>query len=66
MQMTVQRNDSNSNAQTLNSYDPLIWRKDVNVVAKKFPHQIVLDSGNEEITEKYVEFWTSVYLRTRP
>jgi hypothetical protein len=66
MQMSIQRNEINSNGQTLNSYDPFIWRKDVNYVAKKFPHRIVLDSGNEEIKEKNVEFWTNVYLRTRP
>jgi hypothetical protein len=66
MQMTVQTNESKLNGQTLNSYDPIIWRKDVNIVAKKFPHHIVLDSGNEEIIEKNVEFWTNVYFRTRP
>jgi hypothetical protein len=66
--MTIQRNESKPNGQTLNSYDPLIWRKDVNVMAKEIPQHIVLDLGNVEVTEKNVEniFWASVYLRSRP
>jgi hypothetical protein len=68
MNMTVQRNESNSNGQTLKSYDPLIWRKDVNVIAKKLPENFVFDSENVEIKEKNVEniFWANVYLKTRP
>jgi hypothetical protein len=55
MNMTVQINESNSNGQTLNSYDPLIWRKDVNVIAKKLPGHIVFDSENVEIKEKMLK-----------
>jgi hypothetical protein len=68
MNMTVQRNESNLNGPVLNGYDPLIWRKYVNVNSKNSSdYVVVLDSGNFEIAEKNVEnmFWTSVYSRIR-
>jgi hypothetical protein len=68
MEMTMHKNDIGLNSQTLSSYDPLIWRKDVNVIARKFPEPLVLDSGKAENSEKNVEnmFWSNVYLRSRP
>jgi hypothetical protein len=53
--MSAQRNESNSYGQTLNSYDPLIWRKDINVIARKSPEPIVLESGNVENPEKIIK-----------
>jgi hypothetical protein len=54
MKMPEQKNENKSYEQTLNSYDPLIWRKDVNVIAIKFPNKIVLDSGYAENPDKIV------------
>jgi hypothetical protein len=68
MEMTVEKKEIGLNSQTLSSYDPLIWRKDVNVIALKFPELLILDTGKAGKLEKNVEsmFWANVYLRTRP
>ncbi|QGQ96524.1 hypothetical protein EHS13_17340 [Paenibacillus psychroresistens] len=66
--MTMHKNEIGLNSQTLSSYDPLIWRKDVHVVSQKFPQHLVSDSGKAGNSENNVEnmFWTNVYSRTRP
>jgi hypothetical protein len=57
MFMSALRNEHSPYRQTQNSYDPLIWRKDVHVVNCHIPHNIHLDSGNveKESTEKIVK-----------
>lgn len=55
--MSAQRNESSPYGQSINSYDPLIWRKDVQVISNSFPHNIFWASRNieKENSEKIVK-----------
>jgi hypothetical protein len=40
--------------QTLSSYDPLIWRKDIKVIKRKIARNIVLHSGHVKSSESII------------